>query len=137
MGIDGRRRGAGREGHGKRSEGGEKRRRALAELEDGWATLRVTKRVAVDVSDVLPLPERVAIRGLALLRDIEASVWSEAELLGVVWTLSWVGFELDAAVAPDSMMTTDYSWDMLPRFLERYLSEVLGSIDSIYTVTGD
>lgn len=118
-------------GESKGSEVARQRQRALAELEDGWAKLRLMRGLAVDVFDALPLSKQAAIGGLETLREMEAPVWSDSWLLGVVLTLSWVAVQLDTSVVAGSTTTTpDYYWDVLPRYLEQYLSEVLGSVGS-------
>lgn len=128
-------------GNGSGSIGDENGQRVLAELREGWGKLRLMRRYVVDVVAPLSVPPRAALETLTTLRSVTGSLRSKKFLRAVVEALSWVPLHVQFAAPADGVVMNrsrgsspgdgtgvtfrSNPWDVLPRFLEHYLLEVV------------
>lgn len=121
--------------------GGEQER-VLRELLEGWGKLRLMRRMVLDVIQPLRLRPEAALGTLMSLQRVTGRVRSEEFMRAVVTTLSWV-VQLEnvhdesspgAAVASFHSSEQPKLSDVLPQYLETYMSEVTASPTSSFAV---
>lgn len=106
--------------HGEKQNG-------LQKLPEGWAKLRLMKKLVRRVTAPLALPPQDALSALSTLRDNPHPLRSKEFLAAVVVTL------YSAAIHPQLCIDVlgtpsprpDKEWEVFPRFLEGYLAETV------------
>lgn len=116
--------------------------RALEELLEGWARLRVMRKLIVDVAAPLPfaLPPQAVLAAVKTLREEPHPVRSRGFLEAVVLALAGVAAQTQVSLSfastttltgslsfggPHALAQPDLVWDLFPRFLEGYLSTTI------------
>lgn len=116
--------------------------RALEELLEGWARLRVMRKLVVDVAAPLPfaLPPQAILTAVKTLREEPHPVRSKGFLEAVVLALAGVAAQTQVSLScasttaltgslsfrgPHASAQPDLVWDLFPRFLEGHLSTTI------------
>lgn len=100
------------------------------ELVEGWARLRLMRRLVVSVTAVLPISLKVESSALDTLRQEPKPIRSREFLLTVIRVLAYIAVRTHLCLSSDNAISSYVDiklWDVFSRFLEGYLDDTFFS----------